>query len=136
MTISYKMPIYGTIKPIEDTPDDVFSKKLLGDGFAIFPKDDIISAPLHGVVHTIYPTKHIIILKHHDVYVMMHLGMKERNNIVTWHVEVGDSIYQGEAIGKLSDNFFKQSELDQVINVVFLEKKKVTLLDSSIEFIE
>jgi glucose-specific phosphotransferase system IIA component len=130
------MPVFGKIKPIEETPDDVFSKKLLGDGFAIFPEDDTIIAPLHGVVHTIYPTQHIMILKHQNVYVMMHLGMKARENIVNWSVEVGDSIYQGEPLGKLSENFFKQSKLDQVINVVFLEKKKVSLSDTIIEFLE
>ena len=136
MTISYKTPIQGMIKPIEDTPDDVFSKKLLGDGFAIYPVDSLIIAPLHGVIHTIYPTKHIIILKHHDVYVMLHLGMKARHEIVTWHVEVGDSIYQGEPIGILNPSFFEQLEHDQVINVVFLEKKKITLVESFIEFNE
>jgi glucose-specific phosphotransferase system IIA component len=136
MTISYKSPIQGIIKPIEDTPDDVFSKKLLGDGFAIYPIDAHITAPLHGVIHTIYPTKHIIILKHHDVYVMLHLGMKARHEIVTWHVEVGDSIYQGEPIGVLNSAFFEQEKHDQVINVVFLEKKKITLNQTFIEFNE
>lgn len=136
MTISYKTPIQGLIKPIEDTPDDVFSKKLLGDGFAIYPVDNVIIAPLHGVVHTIYPTKHIIILKHHDVHIMLHLGMKARHEIVTWHVEVGDSIYQGEPIGVLNPSFFEQNQNDQVINVVFLEKKKITLNQTFIEFNE
>jgi glucose-specific phosphotransferase system IIA component len=136
MTISYKMPIYGMIKPIEDTPDDVFSQKLLGDGFAIFPEDQKIVAPLHGVIHTIYPTKHIMILKHQDLHVLIHLGMKARHDIVDWHVEVGDSISQGDLIGTLKEPFFQQDKLDQVINIVFLDKKKITLSESNIEFID
>lgn len=35
-------PIKGTLKPITEVPDYVFSTKLMGDGFAIEPEKDLL----------------------------------------------------------------------------------------------
>ena len=35
----------GKVMPIEEAPDDVFSQKIMGDGLAIEPSDNVVTAP-------------------------------------------------------------------------------------------
>lgn len=132
MKVSFQSPVVGDLLPITETLDDVFSKKLLGDGFAIYPMESSIVSPIYGKVKTIYPTEHIIIIEHSSCHVMLHLGLKSRDDIVSWQVKVGDSLSKGEPIGALKMNFFKQAEAFQVINVVFLETKTCTFENGNV----
>jgi PTS system trehalose-specific IIC component len=43
----------GVVVPIEEVPDEVFSKKILGDGLAIIPKDNIVKAPASGEISVV-----------------------------------------------------------------------------------
>lgn len=52
-------PVKGDLIPITDVNDDVFSTKMLGDGFAIEPIDGAVVAPLSGKITTLFPTKHV-----------------------------------------------------------------------------
>lgn len=66
----------GDIMPITDVKDDVFSTKMLGDGYAIKPKDNHIYAPIDGTISTLFPTKHAIGIKtEQGLEVLIHLGL-------------------------------------------------------------
>lgn len=43
-------PCKGTVVPITEVPDPVFSEKVLGDGFAVIPAEGKIYAPTDGEV--------------------------------------------------------------------------------------
>ena len=47
--IVYAM-VSGRILPLSEVPDEVFSQKILGDGFAIAPTDEVVLAPAEGTV--------------------------------------------------------------------------------------
>ena len=51
-----------TIK-ITDVKDPVFSKKMMGDGFAVEPTGSEVYAPVSGKVTNVFPTKHAVGLK-------------------------------------------------------------------------
>ena len=51
-------PVDGIVEAIETVNDPVFSQKMIGDGFAIFPESQEIYAPVNGVITNIFPTKH------------------------------------------------------------------------------
>ncbi|RBA03563.1 PTS system glucoside-specific EIICBA component [Staphylococcus arlettae] len=53
-------PGNGEIMPLTAVPDQVFADKLMGDGIAFVPKDDVIVSPITGTVKTIFPTLHAI----------------------------------------------------------------------------
>ncbi|MCY7797727.1 PTS glucose transporter subunit IIABC, partial [Bacillus spizizenii] len=53
-------PIAGEIHPITDVPDQVFSGKMMGDGFAILPSEGIVVSPVRGKILNVFPTKHAI----------------------------------------------------------------------------
>lgn len=66
----------GLFVPIGEVKDDVFSQKMLGDGFAIRPAVKEVYSPVSGVVTSVFPTKHAIGLKSETgVEVLVHMGI-------------------------------------------------------------
>ncbi len=65
----------GEVLPIEESCDQMFSHKLLGDGIMIKPYHGLIVSPCDGVVTMIYPTKHAIGLKlDNGCELLLHFG--------------------------------------------------------------
>lgn len=66
----------GNLIPITEVNDDVFSQKMLGDGFAVQPKNSNVYSPIEGEVTSIFPTKHAIGLKSRTgVEILVHIGI-------------------------------------------------------------
>ncbi|MGM0125288.1 PTS system, IIBC component [Enterococcus sp. AZ194] len=66
----------GTVIPIEEVDDQVFSQKMMGDGFAVIPTDNKIYAPVSGKIVSIFPTKHALGIQTADgVDVLIHMGI-------------------------------------------------------------
>ena len=62
--VAFEVPVTGKLQKLEDVKDDVFSKKMLGDGFAIDPSNGKIVAPVDGTIDSVMDTKHAITLLH------------------------------------------------------------------------
>ncbi|MBI0033449.1 PTS transporter subunit EIIC [Lactobacillus sp. M0396] len=76
MTIEFTAPVNGKFKSLVDVDDEVFSKKMMGEGFAIEPSDQHIFSPVEGKVVSIFKTKHAIGLKTKDgLEVLLHMGI-------------------------------------------------------------
>ena len=76
MTIEFNAPVNGKFKSLVDVDDEVFSKKMMGEGFAIEPTDQHIFSPVEGEVVSIFKTKHAIGLKTKDgLEVLLHMGI-------------------------------------------------------------
>ncbi|GAA0177386.1 glucose-specific PTS transporter subunit IIBC [Clostridium sediminicola] len=69
-------PLDGKIVSLDEVPDDLFSKRLLGDGFAILPTNGEIVSPVNGTVTTILPSKHAVGLTSEDgLEILVHFGI-------------------------------------------------------------
>lgn len=70
------MPIAGRLMPITEVPDPVFSQKMMGDGFAIEPKEGRVFSPVNGRVKSVFPTRHAVALESsvgHEI--LIHFGI-------------------------------------------------------------
>ena len=56
MTIA--APCTGVLKPLQEVNDPVFSKGLVGQGFAVLPNDGEVVSPVEGEVTMVFPTGH------------------------------------------------------------------------------
>lgn len=75
-TDSFVAPLQGRLLPLTAVPDEVFSKKMLGDGFAIDPTSGDVVAPVSGEIATLFPTKHAIgIIDSNGREVLIHFGI-------------------------------------------------------------
>lgn len=70
-------PLNGFIIPLEKVPDEVFAKKMVGDGLAIEPINNILTAPVAGTVSMVHSAGHAVTLKTPEgVEVLMHIGLE------------------------------------------------------------
>ena len=75
-SIQIMSPVDGIVEAIETVNDRVFSQKMIGDGFAIFPESQEIYAPVNGVITNIFPTKHALgMVSETGVEVLLHFGI-------------------------------------------------------------
>lgn len=66
----------GDYVDLEDLPDKTFAEKMIGDGFAIEPTNGTITAPVDGMVTTVFPTKHAVGFKTDaGLEVLLHMGL-------------------------------------------------------------
>lgn len=67
----------GEVVPIEKVPDEVFSKKLLGDGLAIIPTDNIVKSPVSGEISLVMAdSKHACGLRlTNGMELLIHIGL-------------------------------------------------------------
>lgn len=69
-------PANGQLIPIDQVQDEVFSQKMMGEGFAVVPENGEIASPITGTVVSVFPTKHAIGLKTTDgIEVLLHMGL-------------------------------------------------------------
>ncbi|MEG1276716.1 MAG: glucose PTS transporter subunit IIA [Cellulosilyticaceae bacterium] len=96
------IPITGRLMPITEVPDEVFSQKMMGDGFAIEPVNGEVYSPVSGEVVNVFPTKHAIgIISEGGREVLIHFGMDTVNlkgEGLRTHIKEGDKVKAGDRI--------------------------------------
>lgn len=75
-TIALTAPLTGILVPIEQVPDPVFAKKMVGEGFSIDPLSNILLAPVAGEVIDVQPSQHAVTIRTDDgLEVLLHIGL-------------------------------------------------------------
>lgn len=66
----------GSIIPIEEVPDLVFSEKMIGEGFAMIPTSDVVYAPITGKLFQVADASHAFEIRSEDgLEVLIHVGL-------------------------------------------------------------
>lgn len=123
---SFISPAKGTIIALEDVPDETFSKKLLGDGFAIEISDGTIVAPISGTLETVFPGGHAYGIQGVNGEVLIHIGIDTvALNGEGFHVLVkqGDIVKQGDVLVKVDIEKIKQLGKATTTMVLFTDGK-------------
>lgn len=133
--------ISGNICPIADVPDEIFSKKLMGEGVAIIAKDCTLYSPSDGVITLIAPTKHAIAIQIKDeIQLLIHIGLDSalhKEGVFTVLVEQGEQVRCGEPLIQISSSYLETSNPLYIPLVVvenpyekvfsFSDRKEVTI---------
>ncbi|EIT85397.1 PTS system glucose-specific transporter subunit IICBA [Fictibacillus macauensis ZFHKF-1] len=116
-------PLQGKLMPITDVPDQVFSGKMMGDGFAVEPVDGTVVAPVNGKIMNIFPTKHAIgIVSDGGREVLIHFGIdtvKLKGEGFETLVSEGDLIEEGQPLLKVDLDFIKANAPSVITPVIF-----------------
>ncbi|MBM7646144.1 PTS system N-acetylglucosamine-specific IIC component [Scopulibacillus daqui] len=124
----FMMPLDGTLLPIAEVKDEVFSRKMMGDGFAIEPTEGTLISPVDGEVINIFPTKHAISIKSKQGYeILIHLGLDTvdlKGEGFEVLAEENTEIKQGDILIKMDLNLIKEHALSAVTPVVFTNLKE------------
>jgi len=74
--IILKSPVVGRVFDMSEMPDELFSKKTLGDGVGFESTDGILYAPADGEILQVFPTKHALILRTKEgIEILLHIGI-------------------------------------------------------------
>lgn len=123
----------GKVIPISEVPDDVFSAKMMGDGFAVVPTDGEVSTPVAGKITSIFPTKHALgIQTDSGIEVLLHMGLDTvelQGGPFTLHVEEGQVVKQGDKIATIDLAALEQAGKKSDLIVVFTNQDIVAQYD-------
>lgn len=116
-------PIKGEVKPITEVPDQVFSGKMMGDGFAIVPTEGTIVSPVNGKVLNLFPTKHALgLLSDSGREILIHVGIdtvKLKGEGFEALVSEGDRVEAGQPLLKVDLDFIKENAPSIMTPIVF-----------------
>lgn len=74
--VQLRAPLTGVMLPIEQVPDPVFAKKMVGDGVSIDPISNVLVAPIAGEVVDVQPSNHAVTIRSEEgLEILMHIGL-------------------------------------------------------------
>ncbi|MEC1435924.1 glucose-specific PTS transporter subunit IIBC [Bacillus spizizenii] len=116
-------PLKGETVSLTDVPDQVFSEKMMGEGFAIDPSEGKVVAPADGEIVSIFPTKHAIgFMSAGGTEILIHVGIdtvKLSGEGFEAHVTSGQAVKQGELLLTFDLDYIKQHAASAVTPVIF-----------------
>lgn len=121
------VPMAGKLLPLSSVPDQIFSQKMMGDGFAIEPTDGTVVAPVDGTIVNLFPTKHAIGLETADGReVLVHVGIDTVNlkgKGFEALVEQGDQVKQGQPLLKADLRIIAEEAASIITPIIFTNLK-------------
>ena len=106
-----KSPMNGTVIPLSEVPDAVFSSEMLGKGFGVEPSEGKAYAPVDGEVTTVFDTKHAIgLMSKHGVELLIHIGIdtvKLNGKGFDVKVKTGDQVKAGDLLAEFDMDLIK-----------------------------
>lgn len=127
-----KAYVTGEAIKIEEVGDGVFSEKMLGDGIATIPSDEVVVSPADGVICSMAESKHAVgIQLNNGVQLLIHIGLDTVSMNGTGfevYVKEGDFVRCGQKlIGFDMDEIRKAGFKDTVMMIVVENEKDLSL---------
>jgi beta-glucoside PTS system EIICBA component len=115
----FKSPVSGKVIPLEQVNDDVFSSKLIGDGIAVIPSDNVLYAPANGKITSVYETGHAInMVADNGAEMIFHIGIDTvqlEGKFFDPMVKSGDRVELGQPLVKFEREQIEQSGYETVV---------------------
>lgn len=115
-------PLQGTVLPLEQVKDEVFSQKILGDGIAVVPAKGELYAPADGRIESVFDSKHAIsMVCSNGAELLMHIGMdtvKLEGKGFEPQVKNGDTVRKGQLLMKFDLDGIKAAGYDSTTPIV------------------
>lgn len=120
--IKIMSPVDGTLLNIEKVNDEVFSKKLTGEGVAVIPSSNSIYSPVSGKILTVFSTKHALgIMSDDGVELLIHVGINTINlngEHFSSFVEEGSRVEKGSKLLEVDFDSLKEKGYDPTTVIV------------------
>lgn len=119
----------GQVIGLEKVEDQVFSSKMMGDGYAIEPSDGKVVSPVDGEITVAFPTGHAYGIKTKDgKEILLHLGIDTvelEGKGFTPHVKVGDKVKAGDHIADMDLELIKKENKPLTSMLIFTSGESV-----------
>ena len=124
-------PIEGKCISIEQVPDQVFAKKMMGEGIAFIPASTQVFAPCDATVSMIASTHHAIGLINEDgVEILIHIGLDTVNyqgKGFKVYVEKNERVKKGELLITFDKDFFESENVSLITPMIITNYRQFRL---------
>lgn len=130
-TTDFLMPIKGTLLSIEQVPDEIFSERVMGDGFAIDMSGNEVISPVNGTVDSVFPGGHAVCIRGDcGADFMIHVGLEtyKLEGVNKPKVKASQRVRQGDLLIKTNARRIRKATSSSITPVVFLHGETVNLL--------
>ncbi len=116
-------PVKGTCIPITEVKDQVFSSKMMGDGFAVIPEKNVVCSPIDGEITMAADTKHAVGMRRKDgLEILLHVGLDTVNlngQGLKLLVKSGARVKAGDALIEYDAEYMEKQGIDMTTMVIF-----------------
>lgn len=127
-------PMSGTIVPLLDVEDNVFSSGVVGHGIAIEPASGRIVSPVNGTVVSTLASGHAIhLLSDNGAEVLIHVGIDTiqlGGKFFKMYVTEGDIVSKGDLLVECDLAEIKQAGFKTITPVIITNSEKYRLVSS------
>lgn len=99
----------GSVIPVEEVPDLVFSEKMMGEGFAMIPTSNVVCAPIGGKLFQVADASHAFEIRTDDgLEVLIHVGLDTvilNGEGFETHLKKGMTVKQGDTLVKFDKEY-------------------------------
>ena len=121
-------PVNGKVIPLEEVNDLTFSKKILGDGFAVEPSDGTVKAPVDGTVNVAFETGHAVgMTSDTGTEILIHVGVDtvEMNGRgFQMLVKGGQEVKKGDVLVKADLDEIRKAGKETTVMVILTAGEK------------
>lgn len=125
-------PVTGKLIELEKVPDEMFAQKMLGDGFAVEPRENIIRCPIDGKVVMVSENGYAFGLKNkRGLEVLIHIGIDTVNlqgKGFKMMLKEGQSVKAGDKAVELDLDFLKKEQYPITTMIVITSGEKIKSL--------
>ncbi len=126
-------PVGGETVLLENTGDEVFAGKMLGDGIAVEPFESIFASPCDGTVESVSKTAHAYNIRSKDgLDVLVHIGIDTvelKGEGFTPKVQSGDSVKRGQTLCVADVELIRSKGYSAVTPVIISNISEVSFFD-------
>lgn len=119
-------PITGECISLAEVNDEVFAKRMMGEGFAVrpAPKANLVVAPIAGEVVALPDSHHAVGIKaaHKSLEVLIHIGLNTvalAGTGFTALIKKGDKVNVGTPLIRFDEKLMAQKKIDMSTMVIF-----------------
>lgn len=118
----------GEIIPIENVEDQIFSQKMIGDGYGIHPTSQTVYSPVDGRIEQVAQSNHAVYIAINDeMKLLIHVGIDTidlKGEGFTSQLKKDEPVKKGDPLIHFDPMFIKEEGLNPVICVVLLNGSK------------
>ncbi|MEK3889522.1 PTS sugar transporter subunit IIA [Bacillus sp. FSL K6-3431] len=131
--LEIKSPIVGTGFPLSEVPDEVFASKMMGDGIAFQPSENILYAPIDGEIVQVFPTLHAVGIKSNNgLEILLHIGIDTVNlsgEGFESFVNAGDKVTAGQKLISFDIDLIKEKAKSTITPLIITNMDKVANIE-------
>lgn len=119
----------GSIINLDLVPDEVFSKRILGDGFAVIPSGGEFFSPATGIINDVSDTLHAYCITTPDgLEILVHIGIDTvslKGKGFTQKVKKGQKVLAGDLLLTADLKVIEEAGLSTISMVIITNKDKI-----------